>query len=62
MLYVVIAIDIDPVKLHCAKNNARIYGVEHKIEFILGDFFELAPYLKVSVSPSIPYRMYTEIL
>ncbi|KAJ8654490.1 hypothetical protein O0I10_009796 [Lichtheimia ornata] len=45
----VIAIDIDPVKLHCAKNNARIYGVEHKIEFILGDFFELAPYLKADV-------------
>ncbi|KAI7877715.1 S-adenosyl-L-methionine-dependent methyltransferase [Lichtheimia hyalospora FSU 10163] len=42
----VIAIDIDPIKLHCARNNARIYGVEHKIKFILGDFFELAPQLK----------------
>lgn len=42
-----IAIDIDPVKLHCARENAKIYGVEDRIEFILGDFFELAPTLKV---------------
>lgn len=46
----VIAIDIDPVKLYCARNNAKIYGVEHKIDFILGDFFELAPHLKVILS------------
>lgn len=43
----VIAIDLDPVKLHCARENAKIYGVEDRIEFILGDFFELAPKLKV---------------
>ena len=42
-----IAIDIDPVKLHCARHNARIYGVEDRIEFIQGDFFKLAPGLKV---------------
>ncbi|KAI7869238.1 RNA cap guanine-N2 methyltransferase-domain-containing protein [Spinellus fusiger] len=44
----VIAIDVDPVKLHCARNNARIYGVEDRIEFIQGDFFELASRLTVS--------------
>jgi len=35
----VIAIDIDPVKISCAKHNAKIYGVMDKIEFINGDFF-----------------------
>lgn len=45
----VIAIDLDPVKLHCAKENAKIYGVDDRIEFILGDFFELAPMLKADV-------------
>jgi hypothetical protein len=39
-LTVVIAIDIDPVKIACAKHNAKIYGVLDKIEFINGDFFE----------------------
>ncbi|KAJ1973803.1 RNA methylase protein [Dimargaris xerosporica] len=45
----VIAIDIDPQRLSCAKHNARIYGVDHKIRFILGDFMELAPSLKADV-------------
>ena len=26
----------------CAKHNARLYGVEGKIEFMVGDYFELA--------------------
>jgi trimethylguanosine synthase len=43
----VIAIDIDPAKIEMAKHNAAIYGVSHKIEFICGDFFQLAPFLKV---------------
>ncbi|KAI4966431.1 hypothetical protein ZWY2020_040971 [Hordeum vulgare] len=29
-----------------ARHNARIYGVENKIEFVVGDFFQLVPYLK----------------
>ena len=41
----VIAIDIDPVRLACAKHNARIYGVYDKIEFVLGDYMKLAPKL-----------------
>ncbi|KAH9271756.1 hypothetical protein BASA83_006126 [Batrachochytrium salamandrivorans] len=42
----VIAIDIDPVRLECARHNAAIYGVQDKIEFIRGDFMELMPTLK----------------
>lgn len=37
----VIAIDTDPTAILCAKHNAQIYGVSDKIEFIIGDFFEL---------------------
>ncbi|KAG5440519.1 hypothetical protein PCK2_000453, partial [Pneumocystis canis] len=42
----VIAIDYDPVKLICAKHNARIYNVEHKIEWILANFFEISEKIK----------------
>eukprot|EP00026_Physarum_polycephalum_P012401 Phypoly_transcript_12705.p1 GENE.Phypoly_transcript_12705~~Phypoly_transcript_12705.p1 ORF type:complete len:280 (+),score=32.90 Phypoly_transcript_12705:271-1110(+) len=42
----VIAIDIDPKKIAMAKHNAKIYGVDHKIEFIEGDYMKLAPTLK----------------
>lgn len=38
----VIAIDIDPVKIACARHNAEIYGVQDRIEFIIGDFMKLA--------------------
>ena len=44
---VVIAIDIDPVKIACARHNAEIYGVADRIEFILGDYFDIMPHLKV---------------
>lgn len=37
----VVAIDIDEKKIEMAKHNAQIYGVENKIEFICGDFFEV---------------------
>lgn len=43
----VVAIDIDPRKIGFAINNAKIYGVEDNIDFIVGDFFQLAPFLKV---------------
>ncbi|KAJ3289894.1 Trimethylguanosine synthase [Borealophlyctis nickersoniae] len=42
----VIAIDIDPIKIRCAKHNAKVYGVDDKIEFILGDFTKIAPTLQ----------------
>ncbi|KAF8021674.1 hypothetical protein BT93_G1964 [Corymbia citriodora subsp. variegata] len=42
----VVAIDIDPQKIALAFHNAKIYGVEGRIDFIVGDFFQLAPSLK----------------
>ncbi|KAK4318478.1 hypothetical protein Pmani_010520 [Petrolisthes manimaculis] len=42
----VIAIDIDPMKIALARHNAEIYKVSHKIQFLIGDFFQLAPSLK----------------
>uniref|UniRef100_A0A1I7UYB6 Trimethylguanosine synthase n=1 Tax=Caenorhabditis tropicalis TaxID=1561998 RepID=A0A1I7UYB6_9PELO len=38
----VIAIDMDPVRLKCARENARVYGVEDYIDFICADFFDVA--------------------
>ncbi|CAF1044557.1 unnamed protein product [Rotaria sordida] len=45
----VIAIDIDPKKIEMAKQNAQVYGVEDRIEFIQGDFLKLAPTLTADV-------------
>ena len=42
-------IELDKNRLEMAKNNARVYGVENKIEFILGDFFVEAPNVKADV-------------
>ena len=41
----VIAVDIDRNKIDMARNNARVYWVESKIEFIVGDFFKVVPHL-----------------
>jgi len=35
----VIAVDLSEEKIDCAKENAKAYGVENKIEFIIGDAF-----------------------
>ncbi|XP_011695215.1 PREDICTED: trimethylguanosine synthase [Wasmannia auropunctata] len=45
----VIAIDIDPNKIKIARHNAGIYGVDDRIEFITGDFMQLAPQLVADV-------------
>lgn len=45
----VIAVDIDPKKIEYARHNATVYGVAHKIEFIVGDYLEIAPTLKADV-------------
>ncbi|KAL2095329.1 hypothetical protein ACEWY4_010048 [Coilia grayii] len=42
----VIAIDIDGGRLSLAQHNARVYGVADRIEFVQGDFLELAPRLR----------------
>lgn len=47
--FTVISIDIDPAKIELARHNAAVYGVENRIEFIVGDFFQLAPTLKADV-------------
>jgi trimethylguanosine synthase len=39
----VIAVDLDPIRLACARHNASIYGVEHKIEFVLGSYLDVIP-------------------
>ncbi|XP_021370748.1 trimethylguanosine synthase-like isoform X2 [Mizuhopecten yessoensis] len=45
----VIAVDIDPAKVECARHNAAVYGVEDRIEFITSDFLKVAPLLKADV-------------
>jgi len=47
--FLVIAVDIDPYKIKLARNNAEIYGVADKIEFIVGNFFEICSMLKADV-------------
>ncbi len=51
----VYAVERDSRRLEMAKNNAKIYGVADKIEFVCGDFFHEAPRIKaegVFVDPS----------
>ena len=38
----VYAIDLDDGRLQIARHNARVYGVEDRIEFLHGDFMQLA--------------------
>ncbi|KAE9448337.1 hypothetical protein C3L33_19780, partial [Rhododendron williamsianum] len=46
MCYHVVAIDIDPQKVEMALSNAKVYGLEDYVDFIVGDFIQLAPSLK----------------
>ncbi|XP_010478471.1 PREDICTED: trimethylguanosine synthase-like [Camelina sativa] len=60
----VVAIDIDPVKVELAMNNALVYGVANRVDFLIGDFFHLAPSLKgdvVFLSPPWGGPMYKEV-
>ncbi|XP_037088496.1 LOW QUALITY PROTEIN: trimethylguanosine synthase-like [Pollicipes pollicipes] len=41
----VIAVDICPERVRLARHNAAVYGVQHNIQFVVGDFFRLAPRL-----------------
>uniref|UniRef100_A0A224YS65 Trimethylguanosine synthase n=1 Tax=Rhipicephalus zambeziensis TaxID=60191 RepID=A0A224YS65_9ACAR len=45
----VIAVDINPARVALARHNAAVYGVADKIEFIVGDFLEVAPQLRGDV-------------
>ncbi|OJT02936.1 Trimethylguanosine synthase [Trametes pubescens] len=44
----VIAMDISPIRLALARHNAALYGVQDRIEFILGDFLSFARTLQNS--------------
>ena len=46
---VVIAVDIDPDKVAMARHNASLYGVAHRIEFVVGDFLAIARGLRAHV-------------
>uniref|UniRef100_A0A3Q3KMZ9 Trimethylguanosine synthase n=1 Tax=Monopterus albus TaxID=43700 RepID=A0A3Q3KMZ9_MONAL len=45
----VLAIDIDPVRLELARHNAMVYGVADRIDFLQGDFLQLASRLRGDV-------------
>ncbi|KAI4379247.1 hypothetical protein MLD38_005570 [Melastoma candidum] len=45
----VVAIDVDPDKIAMAVNNSKVYEVADCIDFVIGDFFQLAPSLKGDV-------------
>ena len=53
----VVAIDINPEKVAMARNNAQIYGVAGKIEFICGDVFEIVPHLMTRFRDSTEERL-----
>ena len=57
---------MNPKRVEAARINARVYGVEHKIEFILGDYLKVVPTLKadgVFLSPpwSLGFPEYLEV-
>ncbi|XP_026231051.1 trimethylguanosine synthase [Anabas testudineus] len=45
----VLAIDIDPVRLDLARHNAMVYGVADQVDFLQGDFLQLASRLRGDV-------------
>ncbi|XP_051809311.1 trimethylguanosine synthase isoform X1 [Acanthochromis polyacanthus] len=45
----VLAIDIDAIRLDMARHNAAIYRVADRIDFLQGDFLQLAPRLRGDV-------------
>ncbi|KAI0831980.1 S-adenosyl-L-methionine-dependent methyltransferase [Trametes gibbosa] len=47
----VIALDVSPIRLALARHNAALYGVQDRIEFVLGDFLSFARSLQTARSP-----------
>jgi trimethylguanosine synthase len=45
----VIAVDIDPNRLLIARHNCWVYGVAHKVEFVLADFTRIFSSLRADV-------------
>jgi len=61
----VVATDINPYAIKCAKKNAKMNGVEEKIEFRLGNLFQpIRPYETFSLilfnAPYLPSEPYEE--
>lgn len=44
---IVFAIDIDPIKIQIAKHNSSIYGVQDRIEFVIGDSLRISSRFRV---------------
>lgn len=42
----VFAIEIDHDRIEMARNNLKVYGLDHKVTFIEGDYFEEVPKIK----------------
>lgn len=45
----VVAVEIDEGRLAMLRNNARVYGVDHSVQFVHGDFFQQARDIKVTL-------------
>jgi len=43
------------MKIALAMNNAKVYGVANRVDFVTGDFMQLAPSLKVNLLLSIDF-------
>lgn len=43
----VVAVDTDAARLELVAHNASIYGVQHRVELVCADFFQVAPRLMV---------------
>jgi trimethylguanosine synthase len=50
----VIAIDISADRLQMARNNATVYNVADKIDFICGDFLQLLAELSAAINSDAP--------
>jgi len=50
----VIAMDIDAGKIKLARFNATLYGVQHKIKFVVGDFFATGETMKADIVVTSP--------
>jgi trimethylguanosine synthase len=45
----VISIEMDPTRASLLRHNAQVYGVEHLVEVICGDFLQVAPRIRADV-------------
>ena len=53
----VIAVEIDMERLLLAKRNAAVYGVSQRLDFVCGDFLQLAPHFQAGLSKPMLWLM-----